>query len=478
MLTDELGGLEQAREIAARERLEEVQALARTYRHWSVKELAHALGRQPGRLVPDSGMPKIDLVVGLAKALDWPVEAVVDHLMKPASSSRGAVVQQDTAADYATLYNKSLEMRLARDYAEAIRLAVRAGAVADNPTRRAAALIIEAQAHESMGSFTESVRCLGMATRFDGVEADWRLYVDAHLANMLFMQGHVTQALGVATSVLEYGEKLQPTVRTSTARMLAHWSRANVLRSAIPSSGEIDAWRPLAESARSDLHAARDLGNELMQDVSDKPIYFRNFVGSIEPLLLELDTICDSASTEQAMRTLIEMVRSTSDGELGHGQRKAWAAVAIASIARRFVSDEPCARTRSPPRTGTSRIDTSRSMRSVAAPSPETAWRPAHSMPSRRSWSPVCWGRFRGRVAMPRSTWRSTPGEKGGVHEANLHALLCVPSCEPRVRTCARRLARRATAVGRGWPDPDSEALDPALRHRRASRLCAMAAER
>lgn len=340
MLTDELGGLEQAREIAARERLEELQALARTYRHWSVKELAHALGRQPGRLVPDSGMPKIDLVVGLAKALDWPVEAVVDHLMKPASSSRGAVVQQDTAADYATLYNKSLEMRLARDYAEAIRLAVRAGAVADNPTRRAAALIIEAQAHESMGSFTESVRCLGMATRFDGVEADWRLYVDAHLANMLFMQGHVTQALGVATSVLEYGEKLQPTVRTSTARMLAHWSRANVLRSAIPSSGEIDAWRPLAESARSDLHAARDLGIELMQDVSDKPIYFRNFVGSIEPLLLELDTICDSALTEQAMRTLIEMVRSTSDGELGHGQRKAWAAVAIASIARRFVSDE------------------------------------------------------------------------------------------------------------------------------------------
>jgi tetratricopeptide (TPR) repeat protein len=340
MLTDELGRLEQAREIAARERLEELQALARTYRNWSVKELAHALGRQPGRLVPDSGMPKIDLVVGLAKALDWPVEAVVDHLMKPASSSRGAVVQQDTAADYATLYNKSLEMRLARDYAEAIRLAVRAGAVADNPTRRAAALIIEAQAHESMGSFTESVRCLGMATRFDGVEADWRLYVDAHLANMLFMQGHVTQALGVATSVLEYGEKLQPTVRTSTARMLAHWSRANVLRSAIPSSGEIDAWRPLAESARSDLHAARDLGNELMQDVSDKPIYFRNFVGSIEPLLLELDTICDSALTEQAMRTLIEMVRSTSDGELGHGQRKAWAAVAIASIARRFVSDE------------------------------------------------------------------------------------------------------------------------------------------
>ena len=101
MLTDEIGGLEEAREALARERLEELQALARTYRNWSVKELALALGRQPGRLVPDSGMPKIDLVVGLAKALDWPVEAVVDHLMKPASNGRKPEVVHDSAADYA-----------------------------------------------------------------------------------------------------------------------------------------------------------------------------------------------------------------------------------------------------------------------------------------------------------------------------------------------------------------------------------------
>ena len=36
MLTDEIGGLEAAREALARERLEELQALARTYRNWSV----------------------------------------------------------------------------------------------------------------------------------------------------------------------------------------------------------------------------------------------------------------------------------------------------------------------------------------------------------------------------------------------------------------------------------------------------------
>ncbi len=138
MLTDEINGLEAAREALARERLEELQALARTYRSWSVKELAHALGRQPGRLVPESGMPKIDLVVALAKALDWPVEAVVDHLVKPASDARRSIAQ-DTAADFKRLYNDSLEKRMQRDFAEAVRLAVRAGAVADTSTRKAAA---------------------------------------------------------------------------------------------------------------------------------------------------------------------------------------------------------------------------------------------------------------------------------------------------------------------------------------------------
>ena len=91
-MKEDVDSRELDREALARERLEELQALARTYRNWSVKELAIALGRQPGRLIPDSGMPKIDVVVGLAKALDWPIEAVVDHLMKP--SARHAARQK------------------------------------------------------------------------------------------------------------------------------------------------------------------------------------------------------------------------------------------------------------------------------------------------------------------------------------------------------------------------------------------------
>ena len=339
MLTDEIGGLEAAREALARERLEELQALARTYRNWSVKELAHALGRQPGRLVPDSGMPKIDLVVGLAKALDWPVEAVVDHLMKPAGDARRQAVAQDTPADYARLYNESLRKRLERDYTEAIRFAVRACAVADNPTRRAAALLIEAQAHEAVGSYCEAVRCVREATRIDGVSAEWRLYSDACLAHLLFMQGNASQALGIATSVLEYGEKLPVTIVSRTTRMLAHWSRGHVLRSAIPTAVTA-AWSSLAVSARGDFRAAKTIGEELIAEVGDAPTYFSTFVSCVDPLLLELDAVCDESCADGVVRDLLAIIRGGERGDLGLGERKAWSAVALAATVKRFTVDE------------------------------------------------------------------------------------------------------------------------------------------
>ena len=339
MLTDEIGGLEEAREALARERLEELQALARTYRNWSVKELAHALGRQPGRLVPESGMPKIDLVVGLAKALDWPVEAVVDHLMKPASAGKRTAFQHDTAADYARLYNESLQKRLGRDYAEAIRLAVRAHAVADTPTRRVAALLIETQAHEAIGSYSEAVRCVRESTRIEGAAAEWRLYADSCLAHLLFMQGNTTHALGIATSVLEYGEKLPATIVTRTTRMLAHWSRAHVLRSAIPVDLNA-AWRPLASSARDDFRAAQSIGAELVAEAGQNPTYFATFVACVDPLLLELDAICDESCSEDSVRRLLGMVRDDEHGQLGHGERKAWSAVSLSCTVKRFTTDE------------------------------------------------------------------------------------------------------------------------------------------
>lgn len=338
MLTDEIGGLEAAREALARERLEELQALARTYRNWSVKELALALGRQPGRLVPESGMPKIDLVVGLAKALDWPVEAVVDHLMKPAGDVRRAPIAHDVAADYARLYDESLQKRLERDYAEAIRLAVRARAVADNPTRRAAALFVEAFAHEAAGSYVESVRCLRDAVRIDGVALNWRLLCDAHLANVLFMQGHTTQAIGIASSVIDYIGSVNaadPVLQSACA--VAHWARGHSLRTSIPLAN-FDAWGVLAQTARDHFSRASEIAEELS---ANDAFSMRNLTAStsIDAIAMELDAICDEQAYEDVVRRLVDIVREGGSVEPGVSERKAWASIALANTAKRFVTD-------------------------------------------------------------------------------------------------------------------------------------------
>jgi len=337
MLTDEIGGVEAAREALARERLEELQALARTYRNWSVKELAHALGRQPGRLVPDSGMPKIDLVVGLAKALDWPVEAVVDHLMKP-TTDRKPAVQQDRATDYAQLYNESLQKRLERDYAEAIRLAVRARAIADTPTRRAAAFYIESFAHEASGSYVEAVRCLREAVRIDGVALNWRLLCDAHLASVLFMQGFTTQSIGVASSVIEYADSVASEDDVlELARGVAHWAKGHSLRTSIPLAN-FEAWQNLAQISRDHFLRAEESASRL----ATRPGFETKnltFATSIDVIALEPAAIFDEGARERAVRTLVEVIREGGTSQPGVSERKAWASVALANTAKRFLTD-------------------------------------------------------------------------------------------------------------------------------------------
>ena len=339
MLTEDLIGVEAAREAVARERLEELQALARTYRNWSVKELALALGRQPGRLVPESGMPKIDLVVGLAKSLDWPVEAVVDHLMKPGDSGKRMTAGRDAPADFAALYNASLQHRSDGNFAEAIRLAVRAHVVADNPTRKAAAYYIESLAHEACGSFVEAVRCLREAVRMDGVRLDWRLLADAQLAQLLFLQGHSTHAIGIATSVLEYSDALDQAPTMKLARALAHTARGHALRSAVPLV-HTGPWKSLAESARADFRAAAELADELAQCPAISSARNLDFAACVEMCILELNAVCDEGSEETSLRTLLEVVRTPECATQPSGERRAWAAVALVNTAKRFVTDE------------------------------------------------------------------------------------------------------------------------------------------
>jgi len=336
-MKEDVDSREVDREALARERLEELQALARAYRNWSVKELALALGRQPGRLVPESGLPKIDVVVGLAKALDWPIEAVVDHLMKP--SARQSVRQAgDKSSDYASLFNESLRKRMERDYFGAIRCAVRAGAVADNPTRRAAAWSIESDAHEASGSYQEALRCLQTASQIGEIALDWRLLIDTKIANVLFMQGGGTQVIGIASSVLDYAASAEQTHVLELARSLAYWARGHALRASIPTQG-FEAWKSIAANARADFEASRAIALELQASGSGYGDKNLTYLTAIDVLLSEIDAVLEG-NGDPVIEALIPFLRATTRDSLHGSEQKAWSAVALAKTAKRFMPDD------------------------------------------------------------------------------------------------------------------------------------------
>lgn len=56
-----------------RARIDRFAELARRYRGWSRTQLSERLGREVGKIVPDSGVPKLDLIASIANALEWPL---------------------------------------------------------------------------------------------------------------------------------------------------------------------------------------------------------------------------------------------------------------------------------------------------------------------------------------------------------------------------------------------------------------------
>ncbi|MHC4416733.1 MAG: hypothetical protein ACYS0G_15800, partial [Planctomycetota bacterium] len=130
-----------------RKRLEQLLELAEAYRGWTRKQLAGVLGRDPTKLVPGRGIPKLDLVVALAGALDWPVGEVVaylwNHQPDPAESEdRERFESIDEAARCA---HRSGQYRLMAE------LAQKAYAQATTPEQRARACNREAGAWDGLG---------------------------------------------------------------------------------------------------------------------------------------------------------------------------------------------------------------------------------------------------------------------------------------------------------------------------------------
>ncbi len=191
-----------SRDEVRRDRLSQFVDLARIYRKWTRVQTAQALGREPSKVVPESGNPKLDLMVGLADALDWEIGDVAEGIWQD-EAQKFDDVKQLAERGFAELDKEALEAHRAGDYRRMTELSRAQFVAAQTGAERATAANRLAGACDGLGRFTKSLSAIQRGLAEPGIPAQARLMLEANLANAHYTLWHLVESRGVANGILE-----------------------------------------------------------------------------------------------------------------------------------------------------------------------------------------------------------------------------------------------------------------------------------
>jgi len=251
-------------DVSPRDRLRKLVDIVQVYRRWTRQQVAEALGRETSKLVPESGNPKLDLVMAISAAMDWDPGHVAQCVWKvggkdgPMSPSRAPQELETEAA----LAERACQWQGLARVAHVQRACAADGA------GRALAFRRLALASAGIGRFTDTLRFAQAGLGERGVPSRTRLLLMRDLAVAHDALGHLVESGAVATQIItRFGTaSAGPIERESLAH--AFWLRANASRRRIdedPAAAEAHA-----ADASADLHAAAR-AYEAIAEVSESP---------------------------------------------------------------------------------------------------------------------------------------------------------------------------------------------------------------
>ena len=190
--------------VARRERLSRFVDLARMYRGWSKQELAANLGRDLSKIVPDSGNPKLDLVMALAEALDWQVGDVARCVWDQPEDLPA------DGADFAALDARAIDAHRAGDWRGLLAGGQRLLAAATTPADRARALNRLSGAHDGLGRHARSLECLQEAVALAPLPDGLELMLRVNLVGTHYALWNVSEARAMAREIADRFEQRPP----------------------------------------------------------------------------------------------------------------------------------------------------------------------------------------------------------------------------------------------------------------------------
>lgn len=188
-----------------RQRLVRMIELAQSYLGCSKTQLALALNRDPAKVVPDSGNPKLDLVMGLSDVLDWPAGDVAEALwIDPLQEALGQ--EPLPQESFEELNRLSLRAHREGDHQEVRRLCGQMLRIASTPRERGLAANRLSVGFDQAGRYAKALEWARIAANIPDLPSASRLLYMANLANAHSMMWQLHEAIGVASTVLNESE--------------------------------------------------------------------------------------------------------------------------------------------------------------------------------------------------------------------------------------------------------------------------------
>ncbi len=325
---------------ARRDRLDKLLGLAQAYRGWNRKQLAAALGRDPTKLVPGSGVPKLDLVVDLSQALDWPVEVVVEALTDDSIDITDAF-ERESREDFAALDEQAKQAHREGDYKKMINLARRAWQAAKSSNHRATACNREAGGWDGLGRYANVLQAVQRGLGEPDVKPDTRVMLQANLANAYYTLWHVLEARSTARDLIDQYEQQPPTNRLNeVVHAFAPYVRGNAYRRMI--SIEQEKAKSHAQTAHADLETARSRYLQLADKYDDDS--YRGVANTCVGAMMELDAVLGTSEPEDVLEKFSDQLDSLIDPEqfpVGDWlESYGWWCIFACNVALRHISDE------------------------------------------------------------------------------------------------------------------------------------------
>lgn len=322
-----------------RERLARLLDLAQTYRGWTRKELARALRRDPTKLIPGSGVPKLDLVIDLAGVLDWSVEDVVTLFWEhPEDEARpNAESPADFEAIDATMRDAHGEGR----YGLLITLAERAFEVAETAEERAIACNREAGGWDGLGRYQNAMKAIHRGLRETPVTGELRRVLQSNLANAYYSIWSLVEAKAIAGDLVSRFEEMPAESRrdqwtSAFARyVLGHTHRR--LIGTEPDDVELNS-----RLARRHLETAITAYEAL--SVAEQNRSLLGIARTCEGGLIEIDAATGAMATDEALARIHGRIEEleAADSHLGGDDLESvgWWCIFGCNIALRSINDE------------------------------------------------------------------------------------------------------------------------------------------